>query len=198
MDENKHNEIKASPVVAPTMASQTAQTAQAAQPEVTACDHCHDRDQMAGHYRRKPLLILVVVLLVLTVIVGSLAVKRAFITHVGLRGAISNQMERGADSNSNFIVERGNGMRGNGMGDGGMRGGRQFGSGVQANSLVGVVTAVNGSGFTVAGDGTTETVNTSSDTRFVGATSVKVNDSVRVLGTVSGSTWTATGVFVNR
>lgn len=70
-------------------------------------------------------------------------------------------------------------------------------SGTAQNRLTGVVTAVNGSSFTIAGDGATNTVTTNSSTQWQGASSVKTNDSVVVLGNLSNNTFTATEVAVN-
>jgi hypothetical protein len=61
----------------------------------------------------------------------------------------------------------------------------------------GVVTAVNGQSFTIAGNGTTNTVQTNSSTEFTGATKVNVNDSVVAVGTTNNSTFTASQVVVN-
>lgn len=61
----------------------------------------------------------------------------------------------------------------------------------------GVVTAVSGDTFTVAGNGATNSVKTDSSTEYIGGDSVKVNDTVLVLGTTSESTFTASKVYIN-
>ncbi len=73
---------------------------------------------------------------------------------------------------------------------------RQF---VQPNGsqLQGVVTVVNGDKLTIAGNGTTSTVTTTSSTQYVGASSAAVDDTVDVMGTSSNGTLTATQIVVN-
>lgn len=89
------------------------------------------------------------------------------------------------------------------MAPGGERGIRthgMFGDSIDATSgtrLHGVVTAVNGSTFTVAGNGATKEVSTNSSTQFSGGDQVKVNDSVLVAGTNNNGTFTATQVVIN-
>jgi hypothetical protein len=61
----------------------------------------------------------------------------------------------------------------------------------------GVVTAVNGSSFTLAGHGATTNVVTNSSTQYRGGNTVKQNDSVLVFGTTSGGTLTATQIVIN-
>jgi hypothetical protein len=63
--------------------------------------------------------------------------------------------------------------------------------------LMGVVTAVNGDTFTVAGSGSTTDVKTSSSTQYRNGSAVKVNDSVLVAGSISGGTFQASEVVVN-
>ena len=78
--------------------------------------------------------------------------------------------------------------------------GREFGSRNLLSStdrITGVVTAVNGSSFTVAGHGATNTVSTDSSTQYQGGDSVKVNDSVMAFGSTSNNTFTATQVAIN-
>lgn len=63
--------------------------------------------------------------------------------------------------------------------------------------LTGVVTQVNGDSFTIAGNGTTKTIKTNSDTSYNTADKkVSVNDSVIVAGTDSNGTFTATTVNI--
>lgn len=76
---------------------------------------------------------------------------------------------------------------------------REFiGQAVTTNQIEvgGVVTAVNGQSFTLAGNGTTNTVQTNSSTQFVGASKVSVNDSVVAVGTTNNDTFMATQVVV--
>lgn len=63
--------------------------------------------------------------------------------------------------------------------------------------ISGVVTTVNGSTFTVAGHGTTNSVQTTSSTQFTGGDKVAVNDSVLVSGSTANGTFTATQVAIN-
>jgi hypothetical protein len=63
--------------------------------------------------------------------------------------------------------------------------------------LSGVVTAVNGDSFTVAGSGATTSVTTNSSTQYKGGNTVKQNDTVIVVGTSANGTLTATNVVIN-
>ncbi len=65
------------------------------------------------------------------------------------------------------------------------------------NRIEGVVTAVNGSILTIAGNGATNDVTTNSSTRYIGSSQPKVDDTVVVDGTISGGTFTATQIVVN-
>jgi len=65
------------------------------------------------------------------------------------------------------------------------------------NRISGVVTAVNGSSFTLAGQGSSTQVQTDSSTQYQGGNQVKVNDSVIAFGTTSNGTFTATEVAIN-
>ncbi len=84
------------------------------------------------------------------------------------------------------------------MGLGGRFGAQRRGEalGNMGNRLNGVVTAVNGSSFTLAGQGTTKTIQTSGTTVYSGGSTVKVNDSVNVVYSGSGDTLTATRVTI--
>jgi len=64
-------------------------------------------------------------------------------------------------------------------------------------NISGVVTAVNGTSFTVAGNGATNTVQTNSNTQYVNASKVAVNDSVVISGSINNGTFTASQVVVN-
>ncbi len=63
--------------------------------------------------------------------------------------------------------------------------------------LNGVVTAVNGTSFTVAGHGATNQVATSSSTQYTNGDQVKVNDSVIVSGTRSNGSLQASQIVIN-
>jgi hypothetical protein len=84
-------------------------------------------------------------------------------------------------------------------------GGRGFGGGGQGmmprgdneNRLAGVVTAINGSSFTIAGGGSTNTVQANDSTQYTGADKVATNDSVVVVGTINNGTFTASQVVIN-
>ena len=78
-----------------------------------------------------------------------------------------------------------------------MMGGNGQGTVNSANQVSGVVTAVNGSSFTLAGFGSTTNVTTDSSTQYQGGNTVKVNDTVVALGTTTGGTLTATEVSIN-
>lgn len=84
------------------------------------------------------------------------------------------------------------------MAAGARRAGR-FGAGGanQADRTRGVVTAVDGNNFTIAGNGGTTKVVTSSSTTYQNGNQVKQNDSVVVFGTTSNGTLTATRVVIN-
>ena len=85
-----------------------------------------------------------------------------------------------------------------------MRGGHERGFMTSGNfntdgqsRVMGVVTSVNGSGFTVAGNGSTTNVTTNSSTQYQGGNSVKQNDTVLVRGTSSSGNITAAQVVIN-
>lgn len=77
---------------------------------------------------------------------------------------------------------------------------RGFAEDNMANSnlveVSGVVTNVNGASFTVSGNGTTNTVQTNSDTKYINASKVSVNDTVAVAGTTSNGTYTANKIAI--
>jgi hypothetical protein len=66
------------------------------------------------------------------------------------------------------------------------------------SQVQGVVTAIDGTKLTIAGDGTTSTVYTSSATQYIGASSAAVNDTVDVTGTTSDGTFTASSIAINQ
>lgn len=63
--------------------------------------------------------------------------------------------------------------------------------------LTGVVTKVDGKNFTIAGSGSTNDITTNDSTQYTSGSSVSVNDTVVVSGTISGGTFTATQVVIN-
>lgn len=60
----------------------------------------------------------------------------------------------------------------------------------------GVITAVSGDSFTLAGNGTTTQVTTSSSTQYRGGNQVKVDDTVVVRGTISNDTMAASRISI--
>lgn len=62
---------------------------------------------------------------------------------------------------------------------------------------LGVVTAVNGSNFTLAANGETTQVATSSSTQYRGGSQVKADDTVIAAGTISNGTLDASRVNIN-
>ncbi len=93
------------------------------------------------------------------------------------------------------------GVKVNGDGQHFVTGGR-FGDGSSGlmsgqNHTMGVVTAVNGSGFTIAGNGSTTQVTTDSSTQYHNGDQVKQNDTVLVSGTTSNGTLSATNIVIN-
>ena len=69
--------------------------------------------------------------------------------------------------------------------------------GNSGNHIIGAVTAVDGSSFTVVGNGTSTKVDTNSSTKYWGGSSVQVNDTVGVLGTNNNGTITASEIVIN-
>ena len=74
-----------------------------------------------------------------------------------------------------------------------------FGSRIGTNHdrASGTVTAVSGSSFTLAGHGSSYSVQTDSTTNYEGSNSVKVNDTVIAFGTTNNGVLTATQVVIN-
>lgn len=66
-----------------------------------------------------------------------------------------------------------------------------------SDRIVGVVTAVNGSHFTVASNGSTKDVQTNSSTSYSGGSKVAVNDTVAVFGANSNGQFTADAIVIN-
>jgi hypothetical protein len=94
------------------------------------------------------------------------------------------------------------------MGDGPVtigHGGAMMGSGQYGTRTMfedsdhfhGVVTAVSGANFTIAGSGASTNVVTSGSTSYQNGNAVKQNDSVIIEGSKSGDTITATKVIIN-
>jgi hypothetical protein len=84
-----------------------------------------------------------------------------------------------------------------GHGEGGRFSTRGPIEGSNQSRLMGVVTSLNGTNFTIAGGGSTNDITTNSSTQYENASSVKVNDSVLILGTTTSGTFTASQVIIN-
>jgi hypothetical protein len=65
------------------------------------------------------------------------------------------------------------------------------------NRLSGVVTSVDGSNFTLAGGGATNTIQTDNNTKYSGGDKVATNDSVTAIGTTNNGTFTASQIIIN-
>ncbi len=65
------------------------------------------------------------------------------------------------------------------------------------NRLTGVVTKVDGKNFTIAGNGTTNSITVNDSTQYTNGSTVAINDTVFVSGTVNNGTFTATQVTIN-
>lgn len=105
----------------------------------------------------------------------------------------------GAASHHNQMVQSGFMTGDFGQHMGGERGLRAFGGPDDnaGDATHGVVTAVNGSNFMIAGNGATTNVTTNSSTQYQGGNTVKQNDSVLIFGTTANNTLTATRVIIN-
>lgn len=97
---------------------------------------------------------------------------------------------------SDYTMQRGGGeIRGGMMG----RGGYESGNDMNTTRVNGVVTSVDGSIITVAGNGQTTKVVVTDDTTYVGDDKpAAVNDTIMVVGTKQGDTFTATRVMLQR
>jgi hypothetical protein len=139
----------------------------------------HDHNHLA-----KSLLIVLGAFLILVVIAGGTMAAFRLFNRGRVVGAVENR-----------------GMMNFGGFRGGMMGGYRLGIGQEDdNVLTGTVKTVNGSKFTVDVNGTTKTVEISSDTRFPvnSATKVAVNDKVVVIGEQdSNGVIQATRIVVN-
>jgi len=144
-----------------------------------------------------------VLVLALGLFAGHMAMRHNLAQRVGSRIELKQGMMNGQD----VVSDRGQ-FNANGSGFGGgqrpMMGGanggfgsHRFGGQNGKSGLMGVVTASDSTGFTVAWNGSTTRVNTDSSTTVTGDT-VAVNDTVRVVGTETNGTWTATKVLVNQ
>jgi hypothetical protein len=81
---------------------------------------------------------------------------------------------------------------------GGMRGGMMHDDNDDSH-VTGVVTAIDNATLTVAGEGTTKKVTINDSTEYYGAAQpVKVNDTVRIMGTTSDDSFTASKVMISR
>jgi hypothetical protein len=122
-------------------------------------------------------------------VAGLLVLLVVFMAGAGIANH-HRMMERGIVTSGGFGKELGGrrhglmAIGGNNLADG-------------QNRTTGVVTAVNGSSFTLAGHGSTTNVTTNSSTQYQGGNTVKQNDTVAVFGTTSNNTLTATQVIIN-
>jgi hypothetical protein len=134
---------------------------------------------------RNPWVVLAGVLIVAFILLcaGSFDLSKTYTIHAGYgsRGLISAGPGGG--------ITKGMGFSRSGTGG--------FVYSSNANLVSGVVTAVNGSTLTVAGDGSTSSVDTTSSTSYTNAPSAVVNDTVIATGSTSGGTFTATRIIVN-
>ena len=120
-------------------------------------------------------------------------------------GVVWGVTHRGAMMNARFDDDQygpritdNRGFDRGGMGREGMMMGGQ-GSTDSSTRVFGVVTAVDGSTLTVAGNGTTKKVVINDSTQYYGAAQpVKVNDSVTITGATSGDTFTAGRIVIQR
>lgn len=131
-----------------------------------------------------------------------------FFAVLGLCAAGSAAVHMATDRSTRIMVRtdegRGFMTQGNGSGlrTGGMMGGRgDFEDSTTASTtrVNGVVTAVDGSTITVAGNGTTTKVVVDGSTTYIGDDKpAAVNDTIMAMGTKSGDTFTATRVVLQR
>ncbi len=108
-------------------------------------------------------------------------------------GAIKLASDR--DDNTRFGMP--GGMMERSFERGGMRGGMRDSN--SDTSAHGVVTSISGDTISIAGNGSTKEIKTTDKTEYFGAAQpVKVNDSVRIQGTTTDNTFTATQVMISR
>jgi hypothetical protein len=106
-------------------------------------------------------------------------------------------MARGGDEGGPVTITSGSATA---VGGGMMMGRGEIGASTMMDNDThhsGVVTAVSGANFTIAGNGASTSVTTSSSTEYQGGNTVKANDSVIVEGTKTGDTIAATRVIIN-
>lgn len=131
----------------------------------------------------------------LGMVAACFAMQRSFVRHDGLHTVGQGMSVR--DFDTDVHMRRGSGDR---MQDGMMRWGG-YGSDTSTNSsrVFGVVTAVNDTTLTVAGNGTTTKIIVTDDTTYMGDDKpAKVNDTIMAVGTKDGDTITATRVMLQR
>jgi len=127
---------------------------------------------------RNPWVILATVLVAAFILfsVGSAHLTKTFAVRTGFGSGKPGMMTRG------FSRRDGGGL---------------YNSNSSGTRIEGVVTAANGNTLTVAGDGTTHSVVTSSSTTYTNGSSAAVDDTVVAIGSTSGGSFTATNVIVN-
>lgn len=125
-------------------------------------------------------------------LIGIVAVVLAFVAGAGVMRSHYDREDTTRPMGVGGFV-----MGGPGHASFGGEGRRLNSSDDNTNRLSGVVTAVNGTTFTIGGHGATNSVVTNSTTQFTGGDKVAVNDSVLVSGVVANGTFTATRVIIN-
>lgn len=129
-----------------------------------------------------------VLLLIISGFFAMFGIFRAML-HTNSRESVSVSTERPSFSDNGGMSERG-WIRGD-LGDTDTNSDRTV--------VSGVVTAVDGSTLTVAGNGTTTKVVVNDDTTYRGSSKpAAINDTIRVVGTTSNDTVTATTVYLSR
>ena len=145
------------------------------EPKVTEVEATNSH--YSGYRNHRSWLMPAVVIILILLLIGSIfhnhRENRAFGAKVGAFGNV-RMMRRGGE----FM-------------------GGQQGMNAGQNHIRGVVTAVNGSTITVAGNGATNDVETNTSTQYQNGSSVKVNDSVLVFGNINSGKFTATQIVVN-
>lgn len=139
------------------------------------------KEPVYGYHHKKTWLVPVLIVVIVVLFIGMIASWAAY------------RHNWYGPGYKNVVVRSGGHM----MMDEGHRGGFWGGTYSNQNRISGVVTSVNGSSFTVAGDGSTNTVQTNSSTQYQNGSSVKTNDSVVVFGTTNNGTFTASSVVIN-
>lgn len=127
-------------------------------------------------------------------VIGVLIIVLVLLVGMGIGNHHRRQDMMGGQTRGVNIIQ-GPGLERHGAAD------QNLGSTVNVNSgqtrVSGVVTAVNGSSFTLAGSGATVKVTTNGSTRYQDGNQVKQNDTVMVFGNETNGTITATRIRIN-